>query len=267
MKRKNRSIFSLFVLLSLPVSIFGQQGRDEPLKGFASDLSGDVATYPRNAAKGILSDQLQIWTFPRHLKRKEVLLPTLAVAGATAGLIALVDRPSAGYFGHTSTFRDLNQTFSGENTKLVMLALPAAYYGLGLVKQDSYARETALLAGEAALDAQLVTLAAKRITGRLAPPGFREARSDTWFQTSQGAFPSSHTSTAFALATVFSQRYRDHKWVPYLAYSTAALVGVSTITQQGHSPSDVFLGAVVGYSISRFVVLQRQGRGHWFAMR
>jgi membrane-associated phospholipid phosphatase len=139
-----------------------------------------------------------------------------------------------------------------------MLALPAAFYGVSLLKHSSYGETTAVLAAESVLDAQVVTLVSKRLTGRLSPADIPPNGnfSDTWFKTRQGSFPSSHSSTAFALATVLSERYQSHKWVPYVAYSSAALIGFSTLTQSGHHPSDVFVGAALGYAISRFVVLR-----------
>jgi membrane-associated phospholipid phosphatase len=38
----------------------------------------------------------------------------------------------------------------------------------------------------------------------------------------------------------------------------AGTIGFSRITLQAHFPADVFLGAALGYSISRFVVLRGQ---------
>src|SRR4051812_28494429 len=39
------------------------------------------------------------------------------------------------------------------------------------------------------------------------------------------SFPSAHTSNAFTMATVFATIYKDHKWVPPVAYGLATLVG------------------------------------------
>src|SRR5208282_4597696 len=86
---------------------------------------------------------------------------------------------------------------------------------------------------------------------------------DTWFDdhTSvfrpNGSFPSGHTIAAFSVATVIARRYGNHKWVPYVAYGTATLIGFSRVTLSAHFTSDVFAGAVLGYSISRFTVLQQ----------
>jgi membrane-associated phospholipid phosphatase len=49
--------------------------------------------------------------------------------------------------------------------------------------------------------------------------------------------------------------------VPILCYTTAALGGLATITEDLHWISDVLIGAVVGYAIGRFVVKRRSK--HW----
>jgi membrane-associated phospholipid phosphatase len=41
-----------------------------------------------------------------------------------------------------------------------------------------------------------------------------------------------------------------------VAYGSAALVGFSRMTLSAHFASDVFMGAALGYSISRFTVLR-----------
>lgn len=58
------------------------------------------------------------------------------------------------------------------------------------------------------------------------------------------------------MATVVSRRYPKHRWLPYVAYGLAGVVGFSRVTLSSHFPSDVFLGAALGYSISRYAVLR-----------
>jgi membrane-associated phospholipid phosphatase len=87
--------------------------------------------------------------------------------------------------------------------------------------------------------------------------------SDSWFENrgpivgGSGGFPSGHTIAAFSIATVVSRRYGNHRWVPYAAYGLAALVGFSRLSLSAHFLSDVFVGGALGYSISRFTVLQQ----------
>jgi membrane-associated phospholipid phosphatase len=44
--------------------------------------------------------------------------------------------------------------------------------------------------------------------------------------------------------------------VPWVAYGIAGAIGFSRVSGQAHFPSDVFLGAALGSSISRYVVLR-----------
>ena len=64
-------------------------------------------------------------------------------------------------------------------------------------------------------------------------------------------------STWFSVATIVARRYGKHKWVPYVSYGVAALVGFSRITLSAHFVSDVFVGGALGYSVSRFAVLRQ----------
>jgi membrane-associated phospholipid phosphatase len=84
---------------------------------------------------------------------------------------------------------------------------------------------------------------------------------DTWFKykgnfTNRGGFPSGHTASAFAVATIVSGRYPKHRWLPYVAYGVAGALSLSRLPTQAHFPSDIFIGAAMGYSIGRFVVLK-----------
>jgi membrane-associated phospholipid phosphatase len=86
---------------------------------------------------------------------------------------------------------------------------------------------------------------------------------DTWFDDntrllrSNGSFPSGHSIGAFSVATVIARRYGNHRWVPYVAYGGAALIGFSRLTLSAHFASDVFMGCALGYTISRFAVLRQ----------
>ncbi len=63
-----------------------------------------------------------------------------------------------------------------------------------------------------------------------------------------GAFPSGHTSIAFAGATYLHRRYGWHYGVP--AYGAAAVVGWSRIDSDHHDLTDVLGGAALGAGVA-----------------
>jgi len=211
----------------------------------------------------VLQDQKAIWSFPLQLAKGSDWKPALGFAAVTAGLFAL-DSHDTPYFRRTSSFGGFNKTFSGRNTSLGMAIVPASFFVAGLARHDSYAAHTALLAGEAVADAEVLTVLLKDSSRRLRPSDISPNGnfSDTWTEArgsplgQHSSFPSGHAIAAFSIATVFARRYRVHRWVPWVAYGLAGAVAFSRIPLQAHFPSDVFAGAALGYFISRGVVLQ-----------
>ncbi len=211
----------------------------------------------------IVSDQERIWSFPARLAHGEDLIPAIAVLGTTAGLLAL-DPTEGSYFRNTSTFHSFNNVLTGNATAIGTIVAPASLYIAGLVRKDAKLQRTGLLAGEAVADAEILTEVLKVATQRTRPSGFPAHGNlhDSWFEKGTlsgtgGGFPSGHTIAAFSIATVIARRYGNHRWVPYAAYGAAALVGFSRLSLAAHFTSDVFVGGVLGYSISRYSVLQQ----------
>lgn len=212
----------------------------------------------------ILHDQGRIWTFPARLVQGQNLVPTAAVLGTTAGLIA-ADPTVASYFRGTTAFQGFNRAFSGNGTVIGTIAAPVSLYAVGLLRKDSKMQHTALLAGEAVADSEVVTLFLKDATRRIRPGSVppKGNYADSWFEggsltRASGSFPSGHTIAAFSIATIVSRRYgHGHRWVPFVAYGLAAAVGVSRLSLSAHFLSDVFVGGALGYSISRFTVLRQ----------
>ena len=191
-------------------------------------------------------------------------MPLLGVLGTTAAMIA-ADPHDTPYFKRTDSYQGFNSVFSGRDTQLGTIIAPSSLYVAGLIRKDPYQQKTALLAGVAVADTAIVTIVLKGATSRLRPRDVPVSGdfSNTWFQSKgnnwlqgHGSFPSGHTAAAFSVATVVARRYRNHRWLPYVAYGLAGVVAFSRVSLTSHFPSDVFMGAALGYTVSRYVVLR-----------
>jgi membrane-associated phospholipid phosphatase len=213
------------------------------------------------------ADQKRILSCPPVLIRGNAWKPALGVLGATAALIALdpldtpwLQQPS---FQELRAIRTITGILSGRNMAIAINAAPLALFIGGLIRRNTYAWQTGLLAAEAAANAEIIAISMKHADRRKRPI---EVGPDgdflyTWFNTKNhaidgsGCFPSGHTAAAFAVATVFAERYTSSR---RLAFGLAGAIGLSRLIARAHFPSDVFFGAALGYSISHFVVMQRQ---------
>ncbi len=211
----------------------------------------------------LISDQKRIWTFPARLTEGHDWIATTAVLGTTAGLIML-DPTEGAYFRRTSSLNGFNNIFSGSSTAVGIIVVPASLYAVGLIRKDSKMQRTALLAGEAVANGEILATVLKDVTERMRPAVIPTGGnySDSWFKSNgslfagNGSFPSGHTIAAFSVATIVARRYGNHRWIPYAAYGAAAIVGFSRLSLSAHFLSDVFMGGALGYFVSRFTVLR-----------
>ena len=236
----------------------------DPPSTTAQTVAPETPISPMQFTTNILHDQKPIWTFPWKVVKGKHWKPVLVVALGTAGLV-VADPYTEPYFHNASRFGSYKTgPLRGRNTTLAVTLTPVAFYLAGLAKHSPHARNTGLLTAEALIDTQLVSFVMKNAIGRFTPSDIPQNGNlrDTWFKyrdslTNRGGFPSGHTASAFAVATVISGRYREHRWIPWVAYGAATFLSLSRLPTQAHFPSDIFLGAAMGYSIGRFVVLGR----------
>lgn len=216
----------------------------------------------RSLPKDFLHDQKGIWLFPAQLAKGKHWIPTVTITGVTAGLI-VADPHAMPYFGnHARNIDDINDVFDSSISAAEIVILPASLLAVGYARHDDYQKGTALLAGEAYADASVVDLVMKAITRRKRPSDVLPGGSynDTFFSGSKSpfkgsSFPSGHAVGAFSVATIVANRYHNHRWAPFLLYGFATAVSFSRVTTRAHFPSDVFLGAALGYTIAKYQVL------------
>jgi membrane-associated phospholipid phosphatase len=247
-------------------------GQDDPLPPTDSAPNASAPTLDASSGSGdrdvswlkmpmnILHDQKDIWLFPGQAVRGRHWVPTVVVVSVTAALLAS-DPYDTPYFNHTTAYAGFNRVASSNITGIGVLVVPAAFYAVGLGRRDSYLQKTALFAGEALADTEVIHIVGNSLTTRLRPHDVRlqQVDDDTFFRNHihiGSSFPSGHTIAAFSVATVFARRYRNHRWAPWVAYGLAGTIGFSRLTLREHFPSDVFVGAALGYVVTRYEVLQ-----------
>lgn len=190
--------------------------------------------------KNLARDQAAIWTSPAHIRLGEAtwLVP---FAGITAGFV-VTDRDANLHLGGAPA--TLNHYNKYSNYGVAALAgSGAGLYLLGRLTHDEHKRESGVLSGEAALDALFVSTTVGYALGRERPDAdlFR----GKFFQAGN-SLPSSHASTAWAIASVLSHEYPG-PLTKILAYGAAGAVSFARVRAQRHFPSDVLVGSGVGW--------------------
>jgi membrane-associated phospholipid phosphatase len=235
----------------------------EPTPDNPNPAAADQPVTWKNLPGRILGDQKLIWLFPLHVAQGQHLLPTIGVGGVTGGLMA-ADPAVMVHLRNTTAFDEFDEIFSGTNTGVVTALIPVTFYFYGLARKSSYSEQTALLAGEAYLDSAIPEVAMKIVSRRFRPSALPPTSdyTDTFFRAhvsvfgKGSSFPSGHAAGIFSVATVIAERYRKHRWVPWVMYGLAGAISFSRVPTFAHFPSDVFLGAALGYTITRFDVLR-----------
>jgi membrane-associated phospholipid phosphatase len=231
----------------------------------SSSPGADREASLRKLPMNFLHDQKDMWLFPLELGAGRHWLPALFITGGTAVFIA-TDPQTMPHFRQTTDFHGFNRVFSITGTGAAIAVVPAVFYGVSLLRRDSYDQGSALFAGEAVADDAILMVVMKAIARRARPTEFPVTGryNDTFFHSNASffgkgtSFPSGHALMAFSVATVFARRYREHRWAPYLAYAAASAIAFSRVTTGVHFPSDVFVGSALGFVIARYDVLHGQ---------
>ncbi len=223
----------------------------------------DLEVSWRKMPARFLHDEKDMWLLPVKLAEGKHWLPTAIIVGGTAAFLK-EDPPLERKVRQTDIFSEYNKVLKSSVSGGLIAVVPAGFYAVSLLRHDSYGQSTSLLAGEAVANDAVLVIVLKAITRRARPSEFppNGAYNDTFFATRNSlfgngsSFPSAHAMMSFSVATVFAQRYKQHKWVPYVAYALATAISFSRVTTGAHFPSDVFIGAATGFAIARFDVLR-----------
>jgi membrane-associated phospholipid phosphatase len=252
LKAAERYVFAAVLMLSTAVVTQYTLAQTTPGASPAPTPTPSPTPAPeKKLLTNILHDQKAIWTSPFRLQVDDLkwLVP---LGAATAALIATDQRTTNELVehGNNQTRIDVSNGISQLGAGYTTFGISAAFYLVGRVEGDARARETGLLGAEALINTAIVTTVLKGISQRPRPT-HDNGRGN--FRDDGDSFPSGHSASAWALATVIADEYHQHKWVIFTAYGMATAVSVARYTGRNHFLSDSLVGGAIGYGIGHHV--------------
>jgi membrane-associated phospholipid phosphatase len=253
---------------SSPAACPPDDSTDPGLSAPAADAKAEKPYWRTNLFGRFFRDQVflfRTWV-PHEVRNPAFSIPFLGTAALAYS--AGEDEDGGVDVQYAADFRDATRGQQGAARFLSTLGdtasgvvLISAGYFLGRWSHHDRFAQASSLAGEALLSAGLWSTILKAATARPRPSPTTEGDFGAYAGgpgISPESFPSGHATGAFAVATVFAGVYSDHKWVSWLAYGSAGLIGLSRITLSRHYPTDVIAGALLGNSMGRMVLARRR---------
>lgn len=157
---------------------------------------------------------------------------------------------SAYWYGKNKT--NLFLTWGGITGSL----LSASY-----ITQDSRHLKNAVILAESTFFSSLIVISSKIMLGR-ERPSYNFEGNFRWMEldSKKWSMPSGHTTLIFTFASVLAHSY-DNLFMKIPAYTFAVCSGLERIEHKKHWPSDVIVGAVLGYYIGSKTYQLNQNRG------
>jgi hypothetical protein len=211
-----------------------------------SESKGRVAT--------VAADVKDYVTAPLHARRQQWVR-----FGTALGAIALAHQYDDDVREHFDTVTAAPgtkpDTHDGSDAAPALLALGGTWIAAVVGDEDGGRREAGTMLEAAALSGA-AGLALKQLTARERP--YTTPDSDAWGEEGD-AFPSLHTTAAFAIGTVLAESGNDrHRWLRrVLGYGLAVGTAYARMDHDAHWLSDTVAGAGLGVATARFVMKQR----------
>ena len=223
-----------------------------------SDSAITKARVDKYYIKSYLKDYRDILCYPFEPSVKKYV-----GAGVYAGTMYLLISNTD---GQIQSFSQRQRTpFTNNLTKYVFepmgsgvypLIAVASFYATGIIWENQRSKKVAMNCVKSFLIANSFTQVSKLAFSRQRP--FMEpADANRWFMgNGNNSFFSGHTTTAFSVATVIAEEYKETVWIPIVSYTLASCAGLSRIHDNKHWASDVLTGALVGYVTGKLIVHQ-----------
>lgn len=220
-----------------------------------------------NYFKGIFTDTGYALTSPWRWDKSDWATASV-VAGVTGVFFVLDDEiKEEVQSSRSSTTDDLSKIFEPFGNGAITIPVLAGLYLYGRLGENDKLERMALLATESFLVSGLFSTVLKVSMGRHRPS--RGNSSDTFDGPGTGSksFPSGHTTTVFAVATVVANEYEHIPLIAPISYGIATLTGFSRLNDNKHWASDVVFGAALGYFTAKTILrLHSNKKGRHFTI-
>jgi membrane-associated phospholipid phosphatase len=208
----------------------------------ADQTQNKVVTLPQ----ALLHDQIGIWTSPSKIRFSDTtwMVPLGGLAAALFATDSDFSRHLSNAPNTLTRYRHISDYGLG-----AMGAGAAGFYALGFLAHNEHQRETGFLSGEASIDALAMVELLKYTAGRERP---YQDNGNGEFLRGGSSFPAEHAAAAWSIAGILAHEY-PNPFIKFLSYGAATVVSVSRIEAKQHFPSDVLIGAAIGYLTSHYV--------------
>jgi membrane-associated phospholipid phosphatase len=217
----------------------------------------------------IWSDLKYTVSRPAHWQKKDFV--KLGVVLGTAGGLLAVDYEVKQLFlrNHTNFWNSVTgqiEPFGNAYSPYLV----GGMYVAGVITHNRKLEHTSLITAKSLLISTLIYTFTKSVVRRGRPTYyddplvFNAPFSMDKYHTS---FPSGHMLTVTSVATALAEAYgEEHPWVPWVTYSIAILTGTTRLYQERHWGSDVWLGASLGYFVTKGIFKRHRQLEHKKAM-
>ncbi|MBN2681098.1 MAG: phosphatase PAP2 family protein [Bacteroidales bacterium] len=216
------------------------------------------ADFSANYFKSYLTDTRDLLLSPLHWNKWE--WGGAALFAGTSVLLINHDLQIYNYFQENrseKTDRFSKNFLEPWGSGVYSMPLMTLFYLQGTICKNNRSKKTALLGIKTYLLTGVAVTIPKMLFNRMRPYQNPVPDPNQWRGPFAGtfykSFPSGHTTSVFAVATILSSEYKNTIWVPILSYSIATLSGLSRINDTKHWLSDVFGAAVFGWSMGKLI--------------
>ncbi len=273
MKLKKTATALLILSVFFAPALAKQADTTPPEENDAAENPAQEKKIPHYVS-GFFKDEVEMWRAPFHMDWKNFAVFSLVVVGS--GVLVANDEK---IYENFKIFQGRHSWVDKISPKATLLGdwgvdcgIAGLFFLEGVLFKDAKSRNTGLMAWETLLHTGFLVQVVKHVAGRQRPSV--ESGLDYWYGPSAffkryqdggsfsryDSFFSGHTVSAWGLATVIAENYKNHLWVPITCYSLATLAGLSRLTEDAHWLSDVFLGAVIGFTVGKMVVRNQNKR-------